>query len=117
MSVYQKRIQQLRVRMAMSVVMYLAFLVAVATMGERTNDEESRSTLGVLLLLVLGAMLLLPRSAMPAGRIAAPKSDEEADRHFMERSQLKRMEQLALWARFGYLIVALFMIYAVPRLF
>lgn len=116
MSVYQRRIQQLRVRIAMSGVLYVAFLVSVFTMGGPMG-ERSQSEIGIMLLLVLSAMLLLPRSAMPSGRVAAPKNDEEADLHFMERSQLKRMEQLALWVRLGYFFLALFSIYAVPKLF
>ena len=116
MSVYQRRIQQFRIRIAMSGVLYLAFLIAVFTVGG-PNADIKQAELGVMLALVMGAMLLLPRSGMPAGRVAAPRSDEEADQHFMERSQLKRMEQLALWVRLVYFFVALFAIYAVPRLF
>jgi len=116
MSIYQRRVQQLRIRMAMSGVLYVGFLIAAMSAG-RIEADITQSRLGVMLLLLLGSMLLLPRSGMPTTRAVAPRTEEEADRQFMERSQLKQMEQLALYIRLGYLGGAVFVLFLVPRLF
>lgn len=116
MSIYQRRVQQLRIRMVMSGVLYVGFLVAAMSSG-RIEVDIAQSRLGVMLLLLIGAMLLLPRSGMPSSRAVPPRTEEEADQQFVERSQLKQMEQLALYIRLGYFGGAIFVLYLVPRLF
>lgn|SRR5690625_1396061 len=113
---YRRRLQQLRVRMVMSAVLYVGFLIA-AVSGGRIERVASQGELGVMLLLLLGAMLLLPRSAMPAGRVAAPKDEDEADRHFVERSRLRYLTRVAMFIRLFYLAIALFVLFVIPRLF
>lgn len=113
---YRRRIQQLRVRMVMSAVLYIGFLVA-AVSGGRIEREAGQGELGIMLLLLLGAMLLLPRSAMPSGRTPAPRNDDEADQQFVERSHLRRLTRFALYIRLMYLGIALFVLFVVPRMF
>lgn len=115
-SIYQQRAQKLRIRIVMSGVLYLAFLVSVFSMGG-LSSEPTQGQLGLMLLLILSAMLLLPRSGLPAVRVPAPRDEDEADRQFVERSQLKRIEQLALYIRLGYFGFAIFLLFLVPRLF
>lgn len=103
--------------MVMSGALYLGFLISAMSAGRIEDSQITQSHLGVMLLLLLGAMLLLPRSGMPSGRVVAARSEDEADRQFVERSELKRMEQIALYIRLGYLGGALFMLFLVPRLF
>jgi len=113
---YRRRIQQLRVRMVMSGVLYVGFLIATVS-GGRIERVASQGELGVMLLLLLGAMLLLPRSAMPAGRVAAPRSEDEADQQFVERSRLRYLTRIAMFIRLFYLAIALIVLFVVPRLF
>lgn len=116
MTTYRRRIQQLHVRMVMSAVLYIGFMIA-AVSGGRIERDVGQGELGIMLLLLLGAMLLLPRSAMPAGRAPAPRNEEEADQQFVQRSQLRRLTRLALYIRLFYLGMALFVLFVVPRLF
>lgn len=116
MNIYRRRIQQLRVRMVMSGVLFLGFLIA-ATTGERIDGVAGQGELGVMLLLLLGAMLLLPRSAMPAGRVAAPRNEDEADQQFVERSRLRYLTRIAMYIRLLYLALALIVLFVIPRLF
>lgn len=116
MATYQRRIQQLRVRMAMSAVLFLGFLAAAASAG-RIEGDVTGSKLGMMLLLLIGAMLLLPRSAMPSGPVKKASSEEEQDVQFVQRSKLKRMAQYAFYIRLLYLGLALFVLFAAPRLF
>lgn len=115
MSVYRRHSSSLRLRIIMSVVMYVGFVVSSFLMGP-LQAAPSQHRLGVTLLLLLGAVLLLPRSALPS-RGVRPKSAEEADTIQLERSDLRRMEVLAMWMRLSYLAGALLLFFVVPRLF
>lgn len=116
MNSYRRRIQQLHVRMVMSAVLYIGFLIA-AVSGGRIDRNVGQGELGIMLLLLLGAMLLLPRSAMPPGRAVAPRNEAEADEQFVQRSRLRHLTRLALYIRLFYFAMALFVLFVVPRLF
>lgn len=115
MDVFQKQMSHLRVRMMMSVVLFIGFFVSASTMGP-FRESVSMDRLGVTFLMLTGAMLLLPRSAMPS-RIPRAMSEEEKDAQMIGRSNLRRMENLALYMRLTYLALAAFALFLVPKLF
>lgn len=115
MNVFDRQMNQLRVRMMMSIVLYVGFFVSACFMGP-LRGEVSSGRLGATLLMLAGAMLLLPRSAMPS-RVPQPKSEEEQDAQDIARGALRRMETMALYMRLTYLVLAVFAIFLVPKFF
>ena len=115
MDVFERRMGHLRIRMTMSVVLFLGFFLSASFMGP-VRGSVSVDRLGVTLLMLAGAMLLLPRSALPT-RMPLPKTEEDADAQLVARGNLRRLETLALYMRLTYLALAAFAFFIVPKLF
>lgn len=99
----------------MSILLFVGFFISACLMGP-IRGTVSLDRLGATLLMLAGAMLLLPRSALPS-RTPRPRSEEEADAHLIARGNLRRLETMALYMRLTYLALAVFALFLVPKMF
>lgn len=109
-----RHLASLNRRLVISAGIYVLFMIAAVVVGAQGTTMQD-DTLFFLLVPLVGAFLVLPRSARVSPWPNAI-DDDEAERLEMLRDQLGVVERRAMYMRFFYFAIGVLLLVVLPRI-